>query len=78
MKSALLFWLLGSIAIVAAWWHWHGALMAGVGLLGQLLVLSVSVSVYYYRKAKDETIADEVIEELWRLRKPWLRSTGKT
>ena len=52
MKGAVLFWLLGSIAVVAAWWYWHGAFMGGVGLLGQLLVLFVSLSAYYYRKGK--------------------------
>ena len=59
MKGAVLFWLLGSIATVAALWYWGGGMMAGVGLLGQLLVLSVSLNVHYYRRSKGVARIDD-------------------
>lgn len=49
MKGALPSWVLGSVATVAVCWHWNGGMVAGVALLGQLLMLSVSLNVHYYR-----------------------------
>lgn len=52
MKGAPLFLLLSSIAIVAVCCCWNSGAMAGVALSGQLLVMSVSLNVHYYRRSK--------------------------